>query len=437
MSYCRYKKSQHLCLLLQSQKDSYTVPEKVLKSIDENRSKLHLFHIIALSAIIVCIFAASPSTAGEITTNPVFTGLTDTDTLTIYKTTVYPTGTVTEPAYRPGYVTCPKSESATDDYFLKERHISSGFEPEIKLNPLTTSGGTLAKGQTLFVSGKAQSDSEIGIWLYKDGIGNPDKNRFVKLQTDKSGDIIGDGMILDRTRSHKLPSGKYFLYIVSGDSDFINSGFFPDTNREFEEKLKETEVKNPYLKVMLLAEEPWIYYDQQIIADVPLGKPVTIKGTTNLAVGTSLFVTVEPTSTDDPLFHDQIIEVIQVTKGDDYNLWELTFQTSELGFGEYIISVEGADITVDSVSIFNIYDETYAAENPGNDSILVKSYSIDSDSKNLAENSESTEGYIVKSGTKNSDGFTGTLSSPLESAFLVCGIALILGIFRFYSRRRG
>ena len=123
----------------------------------------------------------------------------------------------------------PALAGGNTDYFAKERYVSPGFNMDLVLSPVSIYGGTLAKGKPLYLSGTGAPDSEIGVWFYKESMGVVDKNRFVKFQTDENGDILGDGVILDNTKSHKLFSGKYYVYIVEGDSEFLSSGYFPDT----------------------------------------------------------------------------------------------------------------------------------------------------------------------------------------------------------------
>lgn len=352
---------------------------------DDDRSNfaavIFLFRVFAIAALMLCIVSVSPALAGE---NP--------------------------------------------DYFAKERYVSPGFDMNPELSPVSIYGGTLAKDQPLYLSGTGTPDSEIGVWFYKESMGVVDKNRFVKFQTDENGEILGDGVILDDTKSHKLFSGKYYVYIVEGDSEFISSGYFPDTNTEFETELAKNEAQNPYMKIMILVEEPWIRFDTKVFPDITTGTPLKLSGTTNLAENTRLIISIEPTATDEPFFKDQIIEDTMVESGGEYYTWEKEICTDELAPGEYSVTVEAAEADASASNIFSVYDEAYSADTTDG-SLLVKSYTVDSETKNIAGSTEPAEEYTINPGES-----APVNQSPLCPGLFVLETALIAGILGYAIR---
>ncbi|WFN37086.1 hypothetical protein L1994_01430 [Methanomicrobium antiquum] len=320
--------------------------------------------------------------------------------------------------------------SENSDYFAKERYVSPSFDMDLELSPVSIYGGTLAKDQPLYLSGTGAPDSEIGVWFYKESMGVVDKNRFVKFQTDENGDILGDGVILDKTKSHKLFSGKYYTYIVGGDSEFINSGYFPDTNTEFEIELAKKEAKNPYMKIMLLAEVPWIRFDTKTFPDITTGTSLKLSGTTNLGENTRLIISIEPTAPDEPFFKDQIIEDTKVESGGDYYAWKKEIFTDELAPGEYLITVEAADADASAFNTFSVYDEAYSA-NTADDSLLVKSYMVDDETKSLLEDAGSQEEDTIKT-----DVSAPVNQSPPSTGLLILETALITGVLGFAIKKR-
>lgn len=319
-----------------------------------------------------------------------------------------------------------------ESLYSENCYMSPGFDLQVQIYPdITKSEGVLAKDQKFTTTIKGEPGSETGVWLYRVNIGNPDKNVFVKFNTGSSGEVK-DGVILDDTRAYKLPSGRYYLYFVSGDSELVKTGFFPDSNDEFETELLDD--GSPYLRLEMYSEVPWIRYDQRTLPDIVTGEELKLSGTTNIAAGKDLIISIEPTAFDDPYFNDQIIERTGVREADPYNTWEQSIDTSELGPGEYIVVVEGSDVDAESVQSFNVYDESYSATSPESGYLVVQTYAVDPDTKDLSEDQASGSGTA---GTeKATDSSENTQQSPVEILSLVAMLAFVICITGYFRRKR-
>ncbi|MBP2134535.1 hypothetical protein J2128_002506 [Methanomicrobium sp. W14] len=319
---------------------------------------------------------------------------------------------------------------SNSELFSEGKYISPGFTADIGLEPVPLSGGTLAKGQPLTLNGKGDPDSLIGVWLYKNDLVPKDRNVFVKFRTGENGCIEGDGIILNDTQSEKLFSGEYFLYIVSGDEEFINSGYFPDTYTKLESGLNERESTNPYMKVVILSKVPWIMLDQKNIPDIDSGTPLTLNlsGKTNLAEGTRLIITVDPVLTDNSYFKDQIIEDTYAEADVEYQRWQKNISTDGFGPGEYTLSVEAAEYNAYTDTIFTVRNEVYS-EKPSNDSLLVKSYSVDPTTKDISKNPEEEAEYTLKGPGEPE-------KSPFNMAVTAFGLIAGAKIFPVIKNRR-
>lgn len=330
--------------------------------------------------------------------------------------------------------------------FSDECIMSPGFDMEIELHPdISKSDSMFARDQELSFSVNGEPGSELGVWLYKAGIGNPTKNVFVNFTLDENGEIPGEGQILDSVASHKLPSGKYYIYFVDGDSDLVKEGFFPDSSEEFEERLTGNNAGNSYVRTVLIAEVPWVRYDMKTFPDIKPGEPLELTGTTNLEPGRTLLISIGPTAFDDPYFKDQIIERVTVMEGDPYNYWGQTIDTSELGPGEYMALVEGSDVETEMLKTFNVYDENYnvnGVNGGGEEDLLVKTYSVDPDSKEISTEEETAgesvpvkPSWAVNTEPPEVPEDEETPKSPIEPLLVAFSAACAIGVFGLSGRK--
>ncbi|ADN36754.1 hypothetical protein Mpet_2004 [Methanolacinia petrolearia DSM 11571] len=318
-----------------------------------------------------------------------------------------------------------------DSLYSENCYISPGFDYEVGLYPdITKSDGVLAKDQKFTATVTGEPGSEIGIWLYKAGaVGNPDKNVYVKYSVGSNGRLDGSGVILDDTQAYKLPSGRYYLYFVDGKSGLVQSDNFPESSDEFEKELKDD--GSPYLKLEMYSEVPWIRYDQSTLPDITTGEELELSGTTNIASGKDLIVSIGPTALDDPYFKDQIIERTGIIEGDPYNTWEQSIDTSGLGPGEYMVVVEGSDVDSDAVTTFNVYNESYSVTDNEDDDLVVQTYAVDPDTKDLSGD------QVPDSTPDNAGDNSGNMQqSPVETAYLVSMIAFVIAVAGYHRRMK-
>ena len=156
----------------------------------------------------------------------------------------------------------------------------------------------------------------------------------------------------------------------------------PGSYSEFE-SLLDTKRGLQYQIFYLDAEDPWISLSCGNSVEAVEGTVLTFEGETNLKDGTILEVLINPTAVDGPSFGDLIIETVKVEDNGPTNKWIYSLDTSRLGAGEYLISVESPEGLGDTPGIFNVFDSSYAVEDPGDNRLSVTSYKVDENTKDL------------------------------------------------------
>ena len=283
---------------------------------------------------------------------------------------IYPAGS--------GYV--DEKDSGTPDICRG----TSASNPNLSLDPNTEEdGGLLAKGEALYLKGEAPAESEIGVWIYSGAV-NDDFPVYNKVSADCNGEV--DDEILSVFDSYTLQSGKYYVYAVYKGPDLIERTGTPDRYSDFEYEL-DTTAGVKYQKFDLDAEDPWISIDSGNEIEAVAGTVLTFEGETNLKDGTVLEVLINPTAVDSNAFGNLITQTTTVEDNGPVNKWTYIIDSSCLGAGEYLISVESPEGLGDASCIFNIFDSSYAVKNPGDDRISVTSYKVDKDTKDLKSDS--------------------------------------------------
>lgn len=265
----------------------------------------------------------------------------------------------------------------------KTSDICSGTRvsnPELSLDPNPgEDGGIFAKGQILYLKGVAPAGSDVGVWIYS-GTAIDDFPVYGKVSADCNGNV--DAAILSVFDSYTLPSGNYYVYAVSGSPDLADEREMPGSYSEFE-SLLDTKRGLQYQIFYLDAEDPWISLSCGNGVEAVEGTVLTFEGETNLKDGTLLEVLINPTAVDGPSFGDLIVETIKVEDNGPTNKWIYSLDTSRLGAGEYLISVESPEGLGDAFGIFNVFDSSYAVEDPGDNRLSVTSYKVDENTKDL------------------------------------------------------
>ncbi|WOF16285.1 hypothetical protein F1737_05940 [Methanoplanus sp. FWC-SCC4] len=289
-------------------------------------------------------------------------------------------------------------------------YATENYPLNFKLNPdPAKTEGVFAKGQPLYLTGKGLSDSDIGIWIYKEKEqGGEDYSRFEKIKTDCNGDISGDGEILSVFNSYTIPPGRYFIYAVSGDTSLIRDSKIPESYADLEKSLSGSGLW--YQKFTILAEEPVIYFNKNIPKDAVRGTQLTIDGGTNLKSETVLEIFVNPSAVDGPDYQGMIMQSVKVENNGISNIWTSTINTSVLGAGEYIISVESPKGLGEAENILNVYDQKYEIVDPAGDLLSTLTYIVDDDTKNIKEQVEIQQ---IPDSSRKSGEFLKTLF-PLE-----------------------
>jgi len=276
-------------------------------------------------------------------------------------------------------------------------NICSGItvsNPDLGLDPDPgEDGGTFAKGQILYLKGVAPVDSDIGVWIYSGAVVE-DFPVYEKVSADCNGNV--DAAILSVFDSYTLPSGDYYVYAVSGSPDLADSREMPVSFSEFESLLN-TKGGIQYKRFDLDAEDPWISLSCGNGVEAVKGTVLTFEGETNLKDETLLEVLINPTAVDGPSFGDLIVETISVEDNGPTNKWTYSLDSSRLGAGEYLISVESPEGLGDASGIFNVFDSSYAVEDPGEDRLSVTYYKVDENTKDLKADS----GYINSPGSSS------------------------------------
>lgn len=318
--------------------------------------------------------------------------------------------------------------------------------PENFPSPHISSAKTLIRGNSLEMDLFTMPERRIGIWLYS---AFPD-NSFRYFKSIDSKGYTGEAKIyFDTDVTANLELGDYYVFaevaginILETDNFRSDRGFFaslpviPDPNSEeiwydpegdrivapassvaLDAALKAGENEIKYLRFRITVEDPWIAIDK--MEDVVLGKDIRITGTTNFEKGTVMDVEILPIvdcpSTEAVVWRGEA-EVSIDTNGQEN--WGTSVNTYNLGAGEYIIRVSDREhkLTEDNV-VIEIIDVAYGMEEAGEDSLLVRSYSVDPVSKEIVHLNEPVQ------------------KSPLSTAVVIAGNACVIGIAGFTRRK--
>lgn len=248
----------------------------------------------------------------------------------------------------------------------------------------TTNVQTLAKGDDLKITGTAEGDpDDIYVWIFgKNYYGKNDK-----VQDSES--VDDDGTFeykLDDTDN--LASGQYFV-ILQHPMAKTGSGYdvlWDSTNSVLDapglassvnllnlqasdaataviNAIDSANVDDTYTKLTFMVEEPRI--DIDTIGDKSIGSTFTITGTTNLAVGDELSVSVQSasftatTKTESSGFTGDSGTVTVTEGADGLNKWSFDVDASNYKADQYMVKVEGIDVPDATASAqFNVVEGT-------------------------------------------------------------------------------
>ncbi len=250
----------------------------------------------------------------------------------------------------------------------------------------SVSASTVAKGDSLFITGTAEGNPSQGVAIWVLG-----KNYYVR-DTES---VEDDGSFsYEFETTDALASGQYFVVVqhpmyngqfdvveaeagdtvgtatvgtgetwVVGASDnyFIAEGSGAlqgsDAAEALVQLINSPNIDDTYTKLSFLVEEAWIQIDE--IGDKYVGDTFTITGTTNLAADDELLVEVvsssfQPTEKTQSGEFSGASGTISITKGDTYNEWAFDVDASTFKPDEYIVKVESVESDTTATATFNV-----------------------------------------------------------------------------------
>jgi len=246
----------------------------------------------------------------------------------------------------------------------------------------STNTNTLAKGDILYVRGTAEGKpTNVYIWtfgknyrsLYNSASVNSDATFEYKLDRGDTGDLYAGQYFVvvqhpmmngiadivataDGTGATGNPSTTW----TGGEPTVILAGLqASDAATALVDLLNSPNVDDTYTKLSFMIEEPWIRIDT--IGDKYVGDTFKITGTTNLAEGDTILVTVTSSSFQ-PTEKTQTGEFsgtsgsVTVQKGDTYNTWSFDVDASTFKPDEYLVSAESIEPSQSTTTTFNVLE---------------------------------------------------------------------------------
>lgn len=293
----------------------------------------------------------------------------------------------------------PEDEPAPPDFCSRGyKNLRQNFN--INPEPDETDG-IFAKGQPLYLTGTGLFGAKTGVWVYQEtDEGKEAYSHFKSLSTDCNGEIMGSNEILPVFNSYNMPQGRYYVYAVSGDFEYTDKEIIPATYKELENAVLQNR-NLQYQKFTFLAVDPEISISKNLPENAVIGTQYAIDGKTNLISGTNLEVIVSSSLVDYDSFQKIIVLQTKVLPGSGSNRWESVIDTSLLGPGEYIISVESPEGLGSDSTTLNTYYDIYSASASSQDVLSKKTYDVDQKTKSITGKTEfQNQNYYT---TGNSD----------------------------------
>jgi PGF-CTERM protein len=251
----------------------------------------------------------------------------------------------------------------------------------------SASTNTLAAGDILYVRGTAEGKpNNVNVWIFGKNYRSCSNGASVK--SDASYEYK-----LDRGDTTDLYSGQYFVVVqhpmMNGIFDIVgdtsgktcslamnNSGIkttwtggaptvrlvglqASDAATALVELLNSPNIDDTYTKLSFLVENPQINIDT--IGDKYVGDTFKITGTTNLAEGDQILITVtsssfQPTEKTQTGEFSGASGTVTVQKGDTYNTWSFDVDASTFKPDEYLVKAESIQPTQTTTATFNVLE---------------------------------------------------------------------------------
>lgn len=284
-------------------------------------------------------------------------------------------------------------EGDEEGYYAQNTYTSPGSGMDLVFMPdLSETAGKMTKGNSLMIRGQGVFGKSLLFWISKKEIfGSDIYYKTVIHGTDGEGVINAPVLLLSPDETSELLSGQYEIFAVSGTDkelaeieENMKTGMFPD------DFLKWKEERNPYQQFVMLLEEPVIEFSgtgDGSLPDAVYGSTVNFTGTTNMKAGTKLVLRMEPSvKRNSENFTAEITE-IRAEEGEEGepNTWSVRYHTSSSGTGEYVATISDPEGFADASAKINIYDPAYSAADTGNDSLMIKSFRVDPETRDITD----------------------------------------------------
>jgi hypothetical protein len=243
---------------------------------------------------------------------------------------------------------------------------------------------TVAKGDILAITGVAEGKPVPGVAIWLFGI------NYYSRTTQSVHDDSTFRYELGRGTTRDLASGQYFAVVQHPMSNGIfdvdevvdggitrvydaSGNFFvaagpgrllgSDAANALVNLISGPYIDDTYTKMTFAVEEVSLRFS---IADIRPGDPLTINGTTNLAAGDSLLITVtstsfEPTSKSQPSGFSGLSGQTTVQRGEGgQNTFNFTADTTSLAIDTYQVKVESPDAGASQTATLHVTNETGA-----------------------------------------------------------------------------
>jgi PGF-CTERM protein len=249
----------------------------------------------------------------------------------------------------------------------------------------SVSTNTLAQGDILYIQGTAEgTPTSVDVWIFGKNYRSCSNGASVKSDASYQ-------YKLDRGDTSSLYAGQYFavvqhpmmngIFDVQGDKtglacNFANvtpSGTWKAGNPSIKitglqasdaatalvDLLNSPNVDDTYTKLSFMVEAPWVRIDT--IGDHYVGDTFSITGTTNLAEGDQIQMTVvsssfKPTEKTQAGEFSGASGTVTVQKGETYNTFSFSVDASSFKPDEYLVTAESIEPSQSTTATFNILE---------------------------------------------------------------------------------
>jgi PGF-CTERM protein len=246
----------------------------------------------------------------------------------------------------------------------------------------SASTNAVAKGDDLAISGTAEGKpTNVYVWIFgknyrdlsnSEPVGSDASFEFTLDTVDLFAgqyfavvqhpmmngiqDVIADASGTDGTQAQVNPAGTW----KAGNPTVILSGLqASDAATALVDLLNSPNVDDTYTKLSFMIEAPWIRIDT--IGDKYVGDTFKITGTTNLAEGDQILMTVvsssfQPTEKTQTGEFSGTSGTISVQKGDTYNTFSFDVDASTFKPDEYLVTAESVQPSQTATATFNVLE---------------------------------------------------------------------------------